>query len=95
MEFDPQLCFQVMNLLEDDVGGLIVTAPVPPAFDNSLIVIMDSEVLNVGVGLCDCEGEEFEFNCLSPADVPAICLPALNQDPSPPSVSNDNPNAGG
>ena len=93
VESNPQLCLQEVNSSEDFVGGLVSTSSIPPSFDDALVVAIDSEVFDVGVSFRNCRGEKFKSDCFGPADVSAICLPALNQDPSSPFVSNGDSNA--
>ena len=79
-----------MQSLEDFIDWSTAAPPIPPTFNNSSVVAMHHEVLFLTVSICEVPDQAFKGNGLCPSDISLSikCLPAWDEAPCPPLVSN-------
>ena len=79
-------------MFENLVDARVSAAAPFPALNDPLVVFVDLEVFFPisWAEMCNGSYKEFEAHCLSPPDVPAVCVPSWEESPRPPSCSNDN-----
>jgi hypothetical protein len=87
---------QLVYTFEDVVDWLAPASPVPPAFNDSFVVTIDSEVSGFMLLVAEKAGNKFEANSLCPADISFSVqgLPAGDESPCSPFTLDDdgNPN---
>jgi len=82
-----------MNALEDLVASSVAAAPLPPSFNNTLVVSEDLEMNSGGLSIEDGANEELKTNAFCPADVSSIMVPAWDEFPRSPGAFDDDPDA--
>jgi len=82
-----------MNALEDLVAGSVAAAPLPPSFDDTLVISKDLEMNSGGLSIEDGADEELKANALRPANISSVVVPAWDEFPSSPGALDDDPDA--
>lgn len=84
-----------MDTFEYLVDRMVPTSAIPPTFDHSLVVTVDSEVLASSARVQKVAHQTFEADGFSPADVLMTLqgLPPWNEPPCSPFISDDDPDA--
>jgi hypothetical protein len=84
-----------VETLEDLVDMFVVTAIIPPSFDDDVIVAEELKVALSATIPGDCVYEQLKGHCLCPSDVTDTFegLPARNEAPCAPSIADADPNS--
>jgi hypothetical protein len=78
-----------MDSLEDLVDLVVPTSPRPPPFDDTSIVSINLEASAWSGFLDNKSDEKFHPDCLCPGNVSSFVLPTGFEDPSFPSIADD------
>ncbi|KAG2344674.1 hypothetical protein BDR05DRAFT_947347 [Suillus weaverae] len=81
-----QSCSEVMDLLENCVGGLVSAPTFPPAFNDTTVVTKYFDVAAFCALSKEHDDEKFHPNCLCPTNVSIINFPTWEEMPGMPSA---------